>query len=256
MFCAKCGKELEEGSKVCPDCGWKADAEMKTEREIPPAGTGKESQAKGREGAPSEGKETVSASELMREAVGGYVSLRMRLAPLGAFLAAVISVILGYTGAGVAFLVSAVLLYPKMAEKFEKKKWIRTVGIVASLLIAVLLVSMGEEGDKYIKMVKNAEPESEYYEGISYGDAFDEYFDDESWEYFVSDNEQDVVEFRGTYESAIGREEQFLCQFVCEPQGYVTVHYMSVGGSIYDDYAQNIYLEQIFDYYLAHSKKY
>ncbi len=35
------------------------------------------------------------------------------------------------------------------------------------------------------------------YPNKSYGEAFDEFFEDPKWEYFVSEDDEDIVEFTG-----------------------------------------------------------
>lgn len=57
------------------------------------------------------------------------------------------------------------------------------------------LSDMTDKQDEHVLFVKNGYPVS--YPDISYGNAFDEFFDDPTWKYFKAKTGEDVVEFTG-----------------------------------------------------------
>lgn len=87
---------------------------------------------------------------------------------------------------------------PVHKEKKKKKRFMRLViGVIA--LIAILMggayVFETTEDTKYIDFVKNGTPES--YPETTYGEAFEAFFQNPSWEYFEAEDGSDVVEFTG-----------------------------------------------------------
>ncbi len=102
-------------------------------------------------------------------------------------------------------------------------------------------------GQKYVRFVKEACPEA--YPDISYGDAFDDFFGDCKWEYFKSEENQDVVEFRGNcmYEDETAEvKAQFLVSY---DEGKGELYTMSLNDEIQPELVQAILLTKIFNDY-------
>ena len=86
------------------------------------------------------------------------------------------------------------------AENGSEKK--RNNGMIIALSIAggaaMLCLFVGihiYNNMKYINLVKNGSPK--LYPDSTYGEAFENFFDDPEWEYFKSTEEEDIVEFSG-----------------------------------------------------------
>lgn len=86
------------------------------------------------------------------------------------------------------------------AETGSEKK--RNSGLIIALSIAggvaMLCLFVGihiYNNMKYINLVKNGSPK--LYPDSTYGEAFENFFDDPEWEYFKSTEEKDIVEFSG-----------------------------------------------------------
>ena len=68
--------------------------------------------------------------------------------------------------------------------------------LVTIVLLLLTACSAIAELDEHVVMVKNGHPE--LYPELEYGGVFEEFFDNPTWEYFKSDEGQDIVEFTGT----------------------------------------------------------
>ena len=73
----------------------------------------------------------------------------------------------------------------------NKKKLIFIVVIIS--LMSVLFAGCGD--DKYVQTVKNGSLDMA--KGVPIGKAFDQFFSNEKWESFVSENNERIVEFNG-----------------------------------------------------------
>ena len=73
----------------------------------------------------------------------------------------------------------------------NKKKLIFIVVIIS--LMSVLFAGCGD--DKYVHTVKNGSLDMA--KGVPIGKAFDQFFSNEKWESFVSENNERIVEFNG-----------------------------------------------------------
>ena len=73
----------------------------------------------------------------------------------------------------------------------NKKKLIFIVVIIS--LMSVLFACCGD--DKYVQTVKNGSLDMA--KGVPIGKAFDQFFSNEKWESFVSENNERIVEFNG-----------------------------------------------------------
>lgn len=93
----------------------------------------------------------------------------------------------------------------------KKRIW----GIVGFLAIVVIIFAfiMHQSDQKYIDLVKQGSPTS--YPNITYEQAFNHYFGNCKWSYFVSDDKEDVVEFNGKC-SYRGQDADIKIQFVLD----------------------------------------
>lgn len=73
----------------------------------------------------------------------------------------------------------------------DRKKLILVVVLIS--LFSVLFTGCGD--DKYVQTVKNGSLEMA--SGVPIGKAFDQFFSNEKWKSFVSDNNEHIVEFNG-----------------------------------------------------------
>ena len=118
--------------------------------------------------------------------------------------------------------------------------------ISGCIFVLIALNPQWKEGQQqYIEFVKEGHPET--YPNVSYGEAFETYFADCSWEYFESTAQQDVVEFHGT--CLYGGENadvtiQFLLSY--EEQTF-EVYAMSINGEMQPDYVIGILLTDVFE---------
>lgn len=93
----------------------------------------------------------------------------------------------------------------------KKRVW----GVVAfvGVLVVIFMFFMHQNDKKYIDCVKQGSPLS--YPNITYGKAFDNYFGNCKWSYFVSDKDEDVVEFNGKC-SWKGKDADIKIQFLLD----------------------------------------
>jgi hypothetical protein len=85
-----------------------------------------------------------------------------------------------------------------------------------------------DKANQYIEFVKNGTPTS--YPDTTYGQAFSDFFSNEHWEYFRSDDGKDVVEFTGNcmYRNA---EVEARIQFVLNvEEGTFEFEYLDFNG--------------------------
>ncbi|WP_022761854.1 zinc ribbon domain-containing protein [Butyrivibrio sp. AD3002] len=96
-------------------------------------------------------------------------------------------------------------------------------------------------GDMYVSMVKTATPEG--YPNITYGKAFDSFFDNPKWKSFTSDTGQKVVQFDGTR-----NDMDMTVQWVIDTDKEVfTLEYMSLDGESMPILVQAFVLAGIFE---------
>lgn len=93
-------------------------------------------------------------------------------------------------------------------------------------------------------MVKNGSPYS--YPNQTYGEEFDSFFEDPSWSYFSSTDNEDVVEFRGSC-SYGGENADILIQFVIfEDSGTFDFTYMEMNGVEQDEWSMWALIDAVF----------
>lgn len=133
------------------------------------------------------------------------------------------------------------------AKPKPKKKRRLIIGIVAIILIVAVFATMGGGDNKYVKLVKTTVPDG--YPGITYGDAFDNFFTNPTWKYFESDKNEDVVEFSGG--CSYGEKNVTIrLQFVLyEEDGIFQVEYYEMDGEPQTEQSAAKLLETVFETY-------
>ena len=104
--------------------------------------------------------------------------------------------------------------------------------IMASFYGSIALLIDGAKGKEYIDIVKKGSFDN--YPNVEIGEAFENYFDNPKWRYFVSDKDIDVVEFTGKcmYDNA---EVTALIQFAIDNNSRFEAKYFSM-----NDVSQNL----------------
>ena len=100
------------------------------------------------------------------------------------------------------------------------------IGIVVAIVVLVVIGMFSDSSDnEYVKIVKNGSFNS--YPEIVIGDAFDSFFTNSKWDYFVSDEGENVVEFTGGCEFD-GEKVKALIQFKLDEEGGFEATYFSM----------------------------
>lgn len=119
--------------------------------------------------------------------------------------------------------------YIKENTKYKNKTGILKKSIISILIVIVVLIVIGMFSDspdnEYVMSVKNGSFDS--YPEILIGDAFDSFFTNSKWDYFVSDEGENVVEFTGGCEFD-GEKVKALIQFKLDEEGGFEATYFSM----------------------------
>lgn len=94
----------------------------------------------------------------------------------------------------------------------NKKRIWGIVGFVA-IVVVIFAFVLHQNDKKYIESVKQGSPN--YYPNITYEKAFNNYFGNCEWSYFVSEDDEDIVEFNGncTYRN---KDVKIKIQFIVD----------------------------------------
>lgn len=94
----------------------------------------------------------------------------------------------------------------------NKKRIWGIVGFVA-IVVVIFAFVIHQNDKKYIEFVKQGSPN--YYPNITYEKAFNNYFGNCEWSYFVSEDDEDIVEFNGncTYRN---KDAKIKIQFIVD----------------------------------------
>lgn len=102
-------------------------------------------------------------------------------------------------------------------------------------------------GDKAISGVKNGHPQ--LYPDVTYGEAFDFFFNSGEWSSFTSENDRKVVEFKGKI-GGKEKESTVLFQFlISEDNESFTAEYMEIDGLGLNDWMAGLCILAIFEDY-------
>lgn len=107
-----------------------------------------------------------------------------------------------------------------------------------------------EEGSQFLNAVKEGYPEA--YNGITYGDAFTNFFDKPKWEYFLSEDDKNIVEFTGICQYD-GEDMKVCMQFEVKKKTFDCM-YLEYDGEVQDKSEINNILDTVFTTYVEDSK--
>lgn len=126
----------------------------------------------------------------------------------------------------------------------NKKKLIFIVVIIS--LMSVLFAGCGD--DKYVQTVKNGSLDMA--KGVPIGKAFDQFFSNEKWESFVSENNERIVEFNG--ECRWNNNPATCCvQFRILNDSRFEVSYLDINGVSMNWWDSSSILNKVFQQYKA-----
>ncbi len=135
----------------------------------------------------------------------------------------------------------------------KKKLWIRIIIAIVAIIVFIVVVLIGgyiyikNENTKYIDYVKEGYPEA--YPNITYGEAFDSFFGEPSWKYFVTENDEDVVEFAGQC-FFMDAEVTATVQFILDiDNGTFEAGYFDMNGVPQNQFMTGIILTKVFESY-------
>lgn len=126
----------------------------------------------------------------------------------------------------------------------RKKKIITIVGIVTAFLVVLHLI-IPSKSNEYIDQVKNGTLNS--HKSVTVGKAFEDFFSDTEWEYFTSENNQNIVEFTGTY-NINNKKYKTLIQFAVNKNSTeFEMKYLEVNGKPQNLLSWNSLLSNIYE---------
>ncbi len=137
----------------------------------------------------------------------------------------------------------------------KTKMLLAITATVCGVLFVIIAIAFGS-GNSYVEMVKNGSPE--LYPNITYGEAFEAFFDNCEWEYFASEDGKDVVEFHGNCMYGNDRVAVLVQFVVNETAGSFEVWTAAIDGeeqpplvysgmlmSVFESYGGEIHIGQI-----------
>ena len=127
----------------------------------------------------------------------------------------------------------------------ENRKKLILIAVIISL-ISVLFAGCGD--DKYVHTVKNGSLDMA--KGVPIGKAFDQFFSNEKWESFVSENNERIVEFNG--ECRWNNNPATCCvQFRILNDSRFEVSYLDINGVSMNWWDSSSILNKVFQQYKA-----
>lgn len=135
----------------------------------------------------------------------------------------------------------------KRNARLSRMKLLLAAVSVLTGVVMIVVVFVSGSGNIYINMVKGGSPE--LYPDITYGEAFDAFFDDCEWEYFESTDGKNVVEFHG--DCLYGDKEVTVAmQFVVNmDEGTFEVYTASIDGEVQVPLVYSALLLKVFESY-------
>lgn len=131
--------------------------------------------------------------------------------------------------------------------RLSKVKMLLAVTATVCGVLFALIALVGGSGNRYVEMVKGGSPE--LYPNITYGEAFEAFFDNCEWKYFTSEDGKNVVEFHGScmYDSD---RVAVLVQFVVnETDGSFEIWTAAIDGEEQSMLVYSMLLISIFESY-------
>ena len=130
-------------------------------------------------------------------------------------------------------------------SNLNQKKKIITIGGIVTAILVVLFLIIPSESSKYIDQVKNGTLNS--HQSVTVGKAFEDFFSDTDWEYFTSENNQNIVEFTGTY-NINNKKYKTLIQFAVNKNSTeFEMKYLEVNGKPQNLLSWNSLLSNIYE---------
>ena len=127
----------------------------------------------------------------------------------------------------------------------ENRKKLILIAVIISLM-SVLFAGCGD--DKYVQTVKNGSLDMA--KGVPIGKAFDQFFSNEKWESFVSENNERIVEFNG--ECRWNNNPATCCvQFRILNDSRFEVSYLDINGVSMNWWDSSGILNKVFKQYKA-----
>lgn len=127
----------------------------------------------------------------------------------------------------------------------ENRKKLILIAVIISLM-SVLFAGCGD--DKYVQTVKNGSLDMA--KGVPIGKAFDQFFSNEKWESFVSENNERIVEFNG--ECRWNNNPATCCvQFRILNDSRFEVSYLDINGVSMNWWDSSSILNKVFQQYKA-----
>lgn len=127
----------------------------------------------------------------------------------------------------------------------ENRKKLILIAVIISL-ISVLFAGCGD--DKYVHTVKNGSLDMA--KGVPIGKAFDQFFSNEKWKSFVSENNERIVEFNG--ECRWNNNPATCCvQFRILNDSRFEVSYLDINGVSMNWWDSSSILNKVFQQYKA-----
>ena len=127
----------------------------------------------------------------------------------------------------------------------ENRKKLILIAVIISLM-SVLFAGCGD--DKYVQTVKNGSLDMA--KGVPIGKAFDQFFSNEKWESFVSENNERIVEFNG--ECRWNNNPATCCvQFRILNDSRFEVSYLDINGVSMNWWDSSGILNKVFQKYKA-----
>lgn len=132
--------------------------------------------------------------------------------------------------------------------KKKNRTLIAVIGVVAVVLVAVFLASMGSSETEKVSTVKDGYfydyTEEDGYTDV--GTAFDNYFADGTWEAFTADDDSEIVEFNGTC-YYLDEEANCSIQFEIEEDNTFNVRSMEIDGVPQSRLIINSLIEEVME---------
>lgn len=126
----------------------------------------------------------------------------------------------------------------------QKKKFLTFSGIIAAFLVVLFLI-IPSKSNEYIDLVKTGTLSS--HQSVTVGKAFDKFFTDKDWKHFTSENNQNIVEFTGTY-NINNKKYKTRIQFeVNKNSTEFEMKYLEVNGKPQNLLSWNSLLSNIYD---------
>lgn len=127
----------------------------------------------------------------------------------------------------------------------ENRKKLILIAVIISLM-SVLFAGCGD--DKYVQTVKNGSLDMA--KGVPIGKAFDQFFSNEKWESFISENNERIVEFNG--ECRWNNNPATCCvQFRILNDSRFEVSYLDINGVSMNWWDSSGILNKVFQQYKA-----